>query len=86
MSNATITITVSADAARAVLRAVGEDPDRSKWGHHQHLRSEAIDALRDALLDFIRDEAGSPLTDAEKDAAGISRRSDHHLSDGTPIE
>lgn len=44
-----VTITISEAAARAVLRAVEDDPDRSKWGHHQWVRSEAIHAIRASL-------------------------------------
>lgn len=45
-----VIIVMSEAATRAVLRAVEDDPDRSKWGHHQWVRSEAIHALSASLV------------------------------------
>lgn len=56
-----VTIVMSKAAARAVLQAVEDDPDRSKWGHHQWVRSEAIHALSASL-------AGESGPSAERDA------------------
>ena len=40
---------MSESSARATLQAVKEDLDRSKWGHHQWIRTDAIIELSEAL-------------------------------------
>lgn len=53
-----VTITMPEDVARSVLQAVADDPDRSKWGHHQHNRTIAQQALALALSDSATEDTG----------------------------
>lgn len=52
-----ITVKMSESSARATLRAVQDDPDRSKWGQHQWIRSDAVIELTEALEATKEDES-----------------------------
>lgn len=51
----------------------------------QRERSGEIYVRRNGDLAFVSDVAGEPLTEEEKEVAGVSRRADCFYSNGTPI-